>query len=57
MGEDVLFPDLSVRDSQLDPAMMDFLLLTQVVMVVMVVVMDFLVLVHCCIPVSLLIGG
>ena len=41
MGEDVLFPDLSVRDSRLDPAMMDFLLLTQVVMVV---VMDFLVL-------------
>ena len=47
MGEDILFPDLSVRDSRLDPAMMDFLLLTQVVMVVMVVmvvVMDFLVL-------------
>ena len=50
MGEDVLFPDLSVRETQLDPAMMDFLLLTQVVMVVMVVmvvivvVMDFLVL-------------
>ena len=41
MGEDVLFPDLSVRETQLDPAMMDFLLLTQVVMVV---VMDFLVL-------------
>ena len=41
MGEDILFPDLSVRDSRLDPAMMDFLLLTQVVMVV---VMDFLVL-------------
>ena len=41
MGEDILFPDLSVRDSPLDPAMMDFLLLTQVVMVV---VMDFLVL-------------
>ena len=41
MGEDVLFPDLSVRETRLDPAMMDFLLLTQVVMVV---VMDFLVL-------------
>ena len=35
VGEDILFPDLSVRDSRLDPAMMDFLLLTQVVMVVM----------------------